>query len=121
MAQPVYGFRRRNAAERGGKSSAGPCSYSARLTATPFNPYLSVTCRRFCDFRKMARRLRRQRGHAISLIFWHRSRGQPSKEKTLMASNLVPITVAHGDGIGPEIMAATLHILNGAGARIAPE
>jgi isocitrate dehydrogenase len=23
----------------------------------------------------------------------------------------VPITVAHGDGIGPEIMAATLHIL----------
>jgi len=38
-----------------------------------------------------------------------------------MASNLVPITVAHGDGIGPEIMAATLHILNGAGARIAPE
>ncbi len=38
-----------------------------------------------------------------------------------MASNLVPITVAHGDGIGPEIMAATLHILTGAGARIAPE
>src|SRR5277367_2119594 len=38
-----------------------------------------------------------------------------------MASTLVPITVAHGDGIGPEIMAATLHILNGAGARIAPE
>jgi isocitrate dehydrogenase len=30
----------------------------------------------------------------------------------------VPITVAHGDGIGPEIMAATLHILNEAGARI---
>src|SRR5687768_14542513 len=28
----------------------------------------------------------------------------------------VPITVAHGDGIGPEIMAATLHILEGAGA-----
>jgi len=26
------------------------------------------------------------------------------------------ITVAHGDGIGPEIMAATLHILQGAGA-----
>src|SRR5271165_4297968 len=38
-----------------------------------------------------------------------------------MASNLVPITVAHGDGIGPEIMAATLHVLTGAGARIAPE
>lgn len=29
-----------------------------------------------------------------------------------------PITVAHGDGIGPEIMAATLHILKAAGARI---
>src|ERR671939_700485 len=32
--------------------------------------------------------------------------------------NIVPITVAHGDGIGPEIMAATLHILKEAGARI---
>lgn len=30
----------------------------------------------------------------------------------------VPITVAHGDGIGPEIMAATLHILKEAGARL---
>src|SRR5438093_1347564 len=30
----------------------------------------------------------------------------------------VPITVARGDGIGPEIMAATLHILNAAGARL---
>jgi isocitrate dehydrogenase len=29
-----------------------------------------------------------------------------------------PITVAHGDGIGPEIMAATLHILTEAGAAI---
>ncbi|HUE75592.1 MAG TPA: NADP-dependent isocitrate dehydrogenase [Chloroflexota bacterium] len=29
-----------------------------------------------------------------------------------------PITVAHGDGIGPEIMAATLSILNAAGARL---
>ena len=28
----------------------------------------------------------------------------------------VPITVAHGDGIGPEIMGATLHILREAGA-----
>jgi len=28
----------------------------------------------------------------------------------------VPITVAHGDGIGPEIMDATLHILKAAGA-----
>jgi isocitrate dehydrogenase len=32
-----------------------------------------------------------------------------------------PITLAYGDGIGPEIMAATLAILNAAGARIAPE
>ena len=30
----------------------------------------------------------------------------------------VPITVAYGDGIGPEIMEATLHILKEAGARI---
>jgi isocitrate dehydrogenase len=32
--------------------------------------------------------------------------------------NSVPITVAHGDGIGPEIMRATLSILQEAGARI---
>jgi len=30
----------------------------------------------------------------------------------------IPITVAHGDGIGPEIMAATLHILKEAGAEL---
>lgn len=35
-------------------------------------------------------------------------------------NELVPIAVAAGDGIGPEIMAATLKILNAAGARIAP-
>ena len=29
-----------------------------------------------------------------------------------------PITVAHGDGIGPEIMEASLHIIKEAGARI---
>ncbi len=33
-------------------------------------------------------------------------------------SQNVPITVAHGDGIGPEIMAATLQVLSEAGARI---
>jgi isocitrate dehydrogenase len=33
----------------------------------------------------------------------------------------VPITVAYGDGIGPEIMRATLKILDAAGANIAPE
>ncbi|HSD72822.1 MAG TPA: NADP-dependent isocitrate dehydrogenase, partial [Thermoanaerobaculia bacterium] len=36
-------------------------------------------------------------------------------------SENVPITVASGDGIGPEIMAATLHILKAAGARVAIE
>jgi len=34
-----------------------------------------------------------------------------------MANN-TPITVAHGDGIGPEIMEATLHIIKAAGAKI---
>ena len=34
---------------------------------------------------------------------------------------LTPITVARGDGIGPEIMDATLRVLAAAGARIAPE
>jgi len=33
-------------------------------------------------------------------------------------SKSVPITVAHGDGIGPEIMDATLHILKAAGANL---
>lgn len=33
----------------------------------------------------------------------------------------VPITVAYGDGIGPEIMSATLEILGAAGADIVPE
>ena len=33
-------------------------------------------------------------------------------------SSSVPITVAHGDGIGPEIMAATLHILKEGGAAL---
>ena len=33
-------------------------------------------------------------------------------------SKPVSITVAHGDGIGPEIMAATLHILKAAGANL---
>jgi isocitrate dehydrogenase len=35
-----------------------------------------------------------------------------------MTNRNVPITVAHGDGIGPEIMSASLHILKEAGARI---
>ena len=32
-----------------------------------------------------------------------------------------PITVAHGDGIGPEIMAAVLQVLEAAGAGVAVE
>lgn len=36
-------------------------------------------------------------------------------------SRCVPITVAHGDGIGPEIMSATLRILEAAGARLETE
>lgn len=35
-------------------------------------------------------------------------------------AGVVPIAVAHGDGIGPEIMEATLHLLDAAGAKIAP-
>jgi len=35
-----------------------------------------------------------------------------------MTHPAVPITVAHGDGIGPEIMAATLEILDAAGAAL---
>jgi isocitrate dehydrogenase len=35
-----------------------------------------------------------------------------------MSSNKVAITVAKGDGIGPEIMDATLHVLKEAGARL---
>jgi isocitrate dehydrogenase len=34
---------------------------------------------------------------------------------------LTPITVAYGDGIGPEIMEATLRIIQAAGAQIEPE
>lgn len=41
--------------------------------------------------------------------------------KVVMADKRVPITVAYGDGIGPEIMQVTLKILDAAGAQIAPE
>jgi isocitrate dehydrogenase len=37
------------------------------------------------------------------------------------STNKVPITVAYGDGIGPEIMDATLRIIEAAGAQIAME
>jgi len=35
--------------------------------------------------------------------------------------NKTPVTIAYGDGIGPEIMKATLRILEAAGAQIEPE
>ena len=38
-----------------------------------------------------------------------------------MSNDTTPVTVAYGDGIGPEIMTATLDVLAAAGARIAPE
>jgi len=37
---------------------------------------------------------------------------------TSTSATSTPITVAHGDGIGPEIMGATLHIRRAAGARL---
>src|SRR6202158_5593348 len=40
-----------------------------------------------------------------------------SRKDRHMTQN-TPITVAYGDGIGPEIMAATMHIIQSAGARI---
>jgi len=36
-------------------------------------------------------------------------------------STLAPVTVAYGDGIGPEIMAASLHVIKEVGARIQTE
>ncbi len=42
-------------------------------------------------------------------------------EKNAGPQERIPITVAEGDGIGPEIMAATLAVLEAAGARIAIE
>ncbi len=39
----------------------------------------------------------------------------------MISTEKVPVTIAYGDGIGPEIMAATLSILEAAGARIEPE
>jgi isocitrate dehydrogenase len=40
---------------------------------------------------------------------------------SLTSQQIVPVTVAYGDGIGPEIMDATLKILHAAGAGIAPD
>jgi Hypothetical protein TT1725 len=38
-----------------------------------------------------------------------------------MVTNIVPVTLAYGDGIGPEIMNAALHLIKEAGARIETE
>src|SRR5258708_8066488 len=46
-----------------------------------------------------------------------RARRNEKVKVTIMAKN-TPITVAYGEGIGPEIMDATLHIIQAAGARI---
>lgn len=45
----------------------------------------------------------------------------PPKMHAVAPQTPVPITVAHGDGIGPEIMGASLRVLEAAGAAIAPE
>lgn len=45
----------------------------------------------------------------------------PASIASAADSSTTPITVAHGDGVGPEIMDATLRILTAAGARIAVE
>ena len=41
--------------------------------------------------------------------------------QNLSSADPTPITVAYGDGIGPDIMEATLNVLRAAGARVAPE
>ncbi len=46
---------------------------------------------------------------------------QQDSSKLTSAVTLTPITVAYGDGIGPDIMRATLRILNAAGANLAVE
>src|SRR4051812_47992100 len=64
------------------------------------------------------------RRRCLRQCFWHillRSQVNnfsPRRKAHFIMPDNVPITVAHGDGIGPEIMQATLHILKEAGARI---
>ncbi|WP_349357963.1 NADP-dependent isocitrate dehydrogenase [Stappia sp.] len=49
------------------------------------------------------------------------ARAASSDTGSIGASDAVPIAIAHGDGIGPEIMSAALKVLTAAGARLAPE
>ncbi|WP_159950857.1 NADP-dependent isocitrate dehydrogenase [Polaribacter septentrionalilitoris] len=44
-----------------------------------------------------------------------------NKQKKILNQDVTKVAVAYGDGIGPEIMDATLRILNAAGANIQPE
>ncbi len=55
--------------------------------------------------------------------FPERSHGHdgPSNGGSPAPERIVPIAVSYGDGIGPEIMAASLAILDAAGARIDPQ
>lgn len=48
-------------------------------------------------------------------------RTEPIAETRSGTPTIVPVTVAHGDGIGPEIMAATLRVLEAADAPLAFE
>ena len=57
-------------------------------------------------------------GLTISLIFLTSCKQSLKRGSNTVMSDPVAITVAHGDGIGPEIMAATLHILEAAGAAL---
>ncbi len=50
-----------------------------------------------------------------------RSETSPTATAPSAVSCAVPVTVARGDGIGPEIMDATLRVLDAAGARLAVE
>jgi hypothetical protein len=56
----------------------------------------------------------------LILLIWNTSLFlyiiQPLINKHKVANMATPITVAYGNGIGPEIMAATLKILTAAGA-----
>ncbi len=56
---------------------------------------------------------------AAALDIQQQVRGLADDALALPAGD-VPIAVSHGDGIGPEIMDATLRVLDAAGARIAP-
>lgn len=46
---------------------------------------------------------------------------EKKQKHSLEVQKPVKVAVANGDGIGPEIMSATLKILEAAGARIQPE